>query len=99
MTIFSLIQASNLLDRILRLFVCLAHHSPDVDRVEGPVEEGTRLSTFGRQTRGHRQREGNDRIQDQGRGFAILGVLPRQGKFVEEIFKENKKGQNKKYLE
>jgi hypothetical protein len=66
----------------------VADHSAGVDGVEGPVEEGARLPTFGCQTRRHRQRKRNDRIQDQGRGFAVLGILSRQGKFVTKNNKE-----------
>ena len=78
--LLNLFQAGHLLDRLLQLFVRVADHSAAAGGAPRPVEEGAGLPAVGRQTRCHRQREGDDRVQDQGRGLAVLGLLSGQGK-------------------
>ncbi len=46
------------------------------------MEEGERLPAFGRPPRLPCQREGDDRVQDQGRGPPFLGVLSGQGTYI-----------------
>ena len=57
----------------------MAHHPAAPDRAPGPVEEGTRLSALRGTARLHRQREGDDRVKNSSRRFAVVGVLSRQG--------------------
>lgn len=46
------------------------------------MEEGERLPALGRPPRLPCQREGDDRVQDQGRGPPFLGVLSGQGTYI-----------------
>ncbi len=63
-----------------QLFPCLLCSPPQ------PVEEGARRQAGGRAPRRPGQREGDDRVQDQGGGSAQLGLLSGQGEKWKAFF-------------